>query len=202
MTVDPRYFRDRYAASADPYGLADRWYEARKYAVSVALLPREHYRAAFEPGCSIGVLTAMLAPRCDSLLACDAIDIAVKSARKRTAKLPGVRVERLAIPIDWPPGEFDLIVFSEILYYFDNGDLNQVLRLATGALCHDGHLLAVHWRHPAPDHPRTGDDVHQALAWHPGLTRLAGYRDPDFAAELFACADGDLRSVAQTGGIV
>ena len=202
MTLHPGYFRERYAASPDPYGLADRWYEARKYALTVALLPRQRYDAAFEPGCSVGVLTAQLAPRCGSLLACDAIDSAVASARARTANLPGVRVERLAIPREWPPGEFDLIIFSEILYYFDDADLDQVLRLGTGALRQDGHLLAVHWRHPAPDHPRTGDEAHQALAAHSGLTQLAGYRDPDFAAEVYTHADGDLRSVAQAGGIV
>lgn len=202
MTVDPGYFRERYAVSLDPYGLADRWYEARKYALTVALLPRQCYGAAFEPGCSIGVLTARLAPRCASLLACDAIDSAVASARTRTARLPGVRVERRMIPRDWPPGEFDLIVFSEILYYFDDGDLDQVLSLGTSALRPDGHLLAVHWRHPAPAHPRTGDEAHQALAGHPGLARLAGYRDPDFAAEVYTRAGGDLRSVAQAGGIV
>ena len=106
------------------------------------------------------------------------------------------------IPRDWPPDEFDLIVFSEILYYFDDSDLDRVLRLGVRALRPDGHLLAVHWRHPAPDHPRTGDEAHPALAGHPGLARLAGYRDPDFAAEVYARADGDLRSVAQAGGIV
>lgn len=202
MTVDPDHFRERYAGSPDPYGLADRWYEARKYALTVALLPRARYAAAFEPGCSIGVLTARLASRCDSLLACDAIDSAVASARARTAKLPGVRVERRMIPGDWPPGEFDLVVFSEVLYYFDDSDLDQVLRLGTGALRAGGHLIAVHWRHPAPDHPRTGDEAHRALAGHPGLARLAGYRDTDFAAEVYTHADGDLRSVAQAGGIV
>jgi SAM-dependent methyltransferase len=113
-----------------------------------------------------------------------------------------VRVERRLVPRDWPPGEFDLIIFSEILYYFDDSDLDHVLRLGTSALRQDGHLLAVHWRHPAPDHPRTGDEAHQALAGHPGLARLAGYRDPDFAAEVYTRADGDLRSVAQAGGIV
>jgi hypothetical protein len=30
VTVDADYFRDCYAASPDPYGLAERWYEARK----------------------------------------------------------------------------------------------------------------------------------------------------------------------------
>jgi SAM-dependent methyltransferase len=201
MTVDAGYFRDRYAASPDPYGLAERWYETRKYAISVALLPRERYGAAFEPGCSIGVLTALLASRCDSLLACDVVPDAVASARARTAGLPGVRVERRAIPGEWPSRSFDLIVFSELLYYFADADLDQVLRLGIGALRPGGHLLAVHWRHPAP-HPRTGDDVHRQLASHSGLARLARYRDPDFTAEVYTHADGDLRSVAQAGGIV
>ena len=201
MTLDPGYFRDCYAASADPWGLAERWYEARKYALSLALLPAERYRAAFEPGCSIGILTARLGQRCDRLLACDAVPDAVASARARTAGLPGVRVERRVIPGQWPPGSFDLIVFSELLYYFGGADLDRVLGLGTGALRPGGHLLAVHWRHPAPDHPRTGDDVHEVLAGHAGLARLARYRDRDFTAEVYTHADGDLRSVAQAGGI-
>jgi SAM-dependent methyltransferase len=202
VTLDAGYFRERYAASPDPYGLAERWYEARKYALTTALLPREHYGDAFEPGCSVGVLTAALAPRCDRLLACDAVPDAVATARARTAGLPGVRVEERAIPGDWPPHSFDLIVFSELLYYFGDADLAEVLRLGLGALRPDGHLVAVHWRHPAPHHPRTGDQVHQHLAGHPGLARLARYQDPDFTAEVYAHAGGDLRSVAQAGGIV
>ena len=200
MTLDPGYFRDQYAACADPWGLAGRWYEARKYAVT-ALLPRQYHDTSFEPGCSIGVLTAMLAPRCDTLLACDAVPDAVASARARTAGLPGVRVEQRVIPGQWPAGSFDLIVLSELLYYFDDADLGQVLGLGIGSLRPGGQLLAVHWRHPAPDHPRSGDEVHEDLAVHPGLARLAGYRDPDFTAEVYGRADGDLRSVAQAGGI-
>jgi SAM-dependent methyltransferase len=202
VTLGLDYFTGVYASAADPWGLADRWYEARKYALSLALLPREQYGRAFEPGCSIGVLTAMLAPRCGRLLSCDMIAGAVAVAGERTATLPGVRVEQRLIPRDWPAGEFDLIVFSEILYYFADADLNRVLSLATGALRPDGHLLAVHWRHPATDHPRTGDEVHRALALQGGLVRLAGYRDPDFTAEVFTPAGGDLRSVAQAGGLV
>jgi SAM-dependent methyltransferase len=201
VTLDPGYFCDLYESSADPWGLAERWYEARKYALAVALLPRERYRSAFEPGCSIGVLTAQLAPRCDRLLACDAVPDAVAAARSRTAGLPCVRVERRVIPGEWPPGSFDLIVLSEFLYYFDDADLGQVLGLGIGSLRPGGQILAVHWRHPAPDHPRTGDEVHEDLAAHPGLARLVRYRDRDFTAEVYARADGDLRSVAQAGGI-
>jgi SAM-dependent methyltransferase len=202
MTLDPGYFENVYASTADPYGLADRWYEARKYALSVALLPRQHYKTVFEPGCSVGVLTAQLAPRCDRLLACDAVPDAVATARKRTAALPEVLVEQRVLPDEWPPGTFDLIVFSELLYYLGDGDLDLVLRRAIHALRPDGQLLAVHWRHPAPDHPQTGDQVHELLAGHPGLARLARYQDLDFTAEVYARSDGDLRSVAQAGGIV
>jgi SAM-dependent methyltransferase len=202
VTLGPGYFDGIYASSADPWGLAERWYETRKYALSVALLPRERYGRAFEPGCSIGVLSTRLAQRCDQLLSCDAAADAVASARARTAGLDNVRVERRVIPEDWPPDSFDLIVFSEVLYYFGGADLDEVLRRGTGALRPGGQLLAVHWRHPAPDYPRTGDEVHQVLAGYPGLARLAGYRDPDFAAEVYTRADGDLRSVAEAGGIV
>jgi SAM-dependent methyltransferase len=201
VTLNPEYFRDCYAASPDPWGLAERWYEARKYALTVALLPRQRYGAAFEPGCSIGVLTAQLAPRCDRLLACDAVPAAVAAARVRTAGLPGVRVDQRVIPGQWPRGSFDLIVWSELLYYFDDADLGQILGLGIGSLRPGGQVLAVHWRHPAPDHSRTGDEVHEDLARQPGLARLAGYRDQDFTAEVYGRADGDLRSVAQAGGI-
>jgi SAM-dependent methyltransferase len=202
LTLDSGYFREVYGASPDPYGLADRWYEKRKYALTVALLPREHYGTAFEPGCSIGVLTEQLAPRCGTLLACDGVADAVASARARTAGRPGVLIAQKVIPRDWPARAFDLIVFSELLYYFDDADFSQVLRRGIGALRPDGHLLAVHWRHAAPDHPRTGDEVHAALAGHPQLARLARYSDPDFTAEVYTRAGDDLRSVAQVGGIV
>jgi SAM-dependent methyltransferase len=201
VTLDPGHFRERYRGSPDPYRLADRWYEARKYAITVALLPRERYGAAFEPGCSIGVLTERLASRCDRLLACDAIPDAVASARSRTAGRAGVRVEQRVVPGEWPAGSFDLIVFSEILYYFDDADLHQMLRLGLLALRPEGHLVTAHWRHHAPDHPRGGDEVHQILGADQRLARLARYRDPDFTAEVYARADGDLRSVAEAEGI-
>ena len=40
-----------YAESDDPWGFTSRWYERRKYAITLAMLPHEHYPDAFEPGC-------------------------------------------------------------------------------------------------------------------------------------------------------
>jgi len=201
-TLGPDYFDGLYASSADPWGFTTRWYETRKYALSLALLPGERYRCAFEPGCSIGVLSAQLARRCDHLLACDGSAAAARSAAARTAAMPNVEVQRRTIPDGWPPGQFDLIVLSEILYYFGGRDLARVLDLTGGALRPGGTVLAVHWRHPVAEYPRTGDDVHQAMAGQPRLARLVEHREPDFLAEVYIRADGEPESVAQVGGLV
>jgi len=201
-TLPPGYFDAMYEAADDPWGFEDRWYERRKYAISLALLPAERYRNAFEPGCSIGVFTELLAPRCDTLLSCDVAATAVQAAARRTGPRPQVRVEQRDIAVQWPSGRFDLIVFSEMLYYLGDHDLKQVLDRATAALQANGTLLAVHWRHPVADYPRSGDDVHRLLAAQPGLARLAAHVEPDFLAEVYLRTDGSLISVAQATGLV
>ena len=201
MTLDPGYFDEMYAVSDDPWGFTSRWYEVRKSAISIALLPDRHYDSVFEPGCSIGVLTELLAPRSGQLLSCDLAAAAVRSAAARTASMPNVRVEQRTLPEHWPNGSFDLIVFSEFLYYFAGRDLDRVLDLATAALRPDGCLLAVHWRHPVTEYPRGGDEVHQVLASRAGLARLVDHREPDFLAEVYIRTDTTPVSVAQAGGL-
>ncbi|MEV5752241.1 SAM-dependent methyltransferase [Actinoallomurus sp. NPDC052308] len=195
MTLGPDHFEKVYAASSDPWGFTTRWYEERKYALTLAMLPRPRYADAFEPGCSIGVLTALLAPRCDRLLSCDVASEAVRQARLRS---PGTRVEQRMLPEEWPAGEFDLIVFSELLYYLDRDDLRRVVDLGAGSLKPGGTLLAVHWRHPVSDHPLTGDEAHAALR-ATGLSLLAEHREADFLAEVYV--DGDPVSVAAAEGL-
>ncbi|WP_018658108.1 class I SAM-dependent methyltransferase [Actinomadura flavalba] len=196
MTLEPGYFAAMYAASPDPWGFTDRWYERRKYDITLATLPRARYAAAFEPGCSVGVLTARLAERCDDLLACDGSAAAVAQARRRA---PGARVERRTLPDEWPDGAFDLIVLSELLYYFDDADLARVLDRATAALRPDGTVVAVHWRHPVSDYPQTGDAVHAALAERP-LHLAAAHVEPDFRCEVYTARP--VPSVARAEGLV
>jgi SAM-dependent methyltransferase len=201
-TLESGYFDDMYSASPDPWGFESRWYERRKYAISLALLPAERYAAALEPGCSIGVFTRQLATRCDSVLACDGAVAAVHAARARTSDLSHVQVEHRRLPHDWPAGTFDLIVLSELLYYFSDHDLGLVLDAATSALRPGGTLLAVHWRHSVPDYPRSGDDVHAVLARRPGLARLTTHREPDFLADVYLRGDRPAVSVAAATGLL
>jgi SAM-dependent methyltransferase len=200
-SLDASYFDAMYAASADPWGFETRWYEQRKYALTLAMLPAERYEDAFEPGCSIGVLTHLLAGRCDRLLSCDVAEAAVGEARGRLRDRRHVRVEHRAIPGQWPEGSFDLIVFSEFLYYFCDRDLRRVVSLGERSLRPGGTLLAVHWRHPVAEYPQAGDTVHRVLGERPGLAALARHREPDFLAEVFIKTDAAPQSVAQATGL-
>lgn len=198
MTTPLSYFESMYAADPDPWSFDTRWYDARKHALTAAAPTRPRYRSAFEPGCSTGRLTALLAPRCDRLLAVDAVASAVGTAAARVAALPHVTVREGRIPGDWPAGErFDLIVLSEIGYYFDDADLAVLLDHAVGSLEPGGDLVAVHWRRPVAEHFRGGDDVHAALAGRPGLARQSRLEEPDFLLEVFTRVPPEARSVAQ-----
>lgn len=200
-TLSSRYFDQMYADAEDPWGFTSRWYEKRKYALTLAMLPAERYSRAFEMGCSIGVLTRQLADRCDDLLACDVAKAAVDSAARRTAACPNVRVEQRTLPDHWPKDQFDLIVASEILYYFGGDDLLTVIGLCQTSLKRGGTLLAAHWRHPVAEYPRSGDSVHQELAARPGLAMLARHQEPDFIAEIYQRGETAV-SVAQSTGLI
>jgi SAM-dependent methyltransferase len=197
MSTPLSYFERLYAAGPDPWDFAGRWYDQRKHALTVASLPRRRYRSAFEPGCSTGTLTERLAGRCDRLLAVDAVASAVASAADRLAAAPHVRVERARMPRDWPDGPFDLVVLSELGYYFADAELDALLGRAVASLEPGGDLVAAHWRWPVPEHARAGDDVHAALAARPELQRTAGHVEADFRLEVYARVPPAARSVAQ-----
>ena len=193
------YFDAAYARRPDPWGFETRWYENRKRAITLAALPAERYESAFEIGCSIGVLTELLAERCASLLAVDISQAAVDRARSRLVGSPQVTVERMDVGRRFPDRRFDLVLLSEVGYYFDTATLDEVLERIETSLGHSGTLVACHWRHPVDDYPLSGDDVHAAIRKRPGLTRIAVHVEADFVLEVFS-PDG--RSVAERTGLL
>ena len=163
MTLPADYFESMYQTSHDPWGFADRWYEERKRAVTLAALPEPRYLSAFEPGCSIGLLTLGLAQRCDSLLASDLSPVALREAADRLRGWNNVYLERQSLPHEWPTGKFDLVVLSEILYYLSPTDLDDMIAKASCSIMAGGTLLSVHWRRDVPDHPQQGNQVQRRV---------------------------------------
>ncbi len=194
-TLDEGYFDALYARNTDPWRFATRWYEKRKRALTVASLPAERYGRALEIGCSIGMLTAELAERCDSLLAVDVAEAAVRAARER---VPGATVERRDVTSDYPAGEFDLVVLSEVGYYLSDAVLARLLDAIAASLSPSGVLVACHWRHPVADYALSGDAVHAAIGGL-GLHRLSRLEEQDFVLEVFS---RDPRSVAAVEGLL
>lgn len=201
MKADAGYFERMYAHSRDPWSLATRWYDRRKYDLTLAALPRRRYRSGFEPACSIGILSEGLAQRCDALLCGDLIPEAVEQTRRRLAGRPHVRVERQALPGQWPRETFDLIVLSEVLYYFTDAELSTVLDRARDSLEPGGDLVAVHWRHPVAEHQRSGDAVHEAVGRVDGLRHRGGYLDEDVRVDVYARTPPAALSVAALDGL-
>lgn len=193
---------DRFYAEhgPDPWGFSDRWYEKRKRTLTLAALPRERFRRAFEPGCSIGVLTQMLAERCDELLATDVAGVALAQARARTSTCANVTVGRARLPHEWPAGPFDLIVLSEVGYYLGRNDLQVLAERTTASLSVDGVVVLCHWRHPVPDYPLGAQDVHDALRRQPGLAVVVEHVEEDFLLDVLMGSPAS--SVARATGLI
>lgn len=197
---DAEQFDVVYRSDDDPWRFRTSWYEQRKRDLTLAALPRRRYASAFEPGCSVGVLTTELAPRCDRLLSVDFSAAAVALARRATVDLPQVTVERLAVPEGWPAGSFDLVMLSEIGYYLNDDRLTLLLDRTVAALRPGGTVVACHWRHPAPDHERPGDEVHDLLRARADLAVLVTHEEEDFWLDVLVA--GEARSVARDEGLL
>ena len=196
------YFDRMYAASADPWQLQERWYERRKFAITLALLPHPRYRHAFEPGCSVGVLTEQLAGRCDHVTATDIVPAALDATHRRLSQA-GRRehVTLLCRSLDeaWPSTDFDLVVVSEVGYYLKEAALREMLDRELPRLTNAATVVAAHWRHRVADYPLTGDHANDVIGATPGLHLIGSYSDDDVAIDVFDTASA--ASVAARTGV-
>ncbi len=177
---DPAYFTGMYAAADDPWGFDSRWYERRKYALTVAALPRDRYRRAVEPGCANGALTELLADRCDELHSFDLVPAVAARARARLQGRPHVHVAQGTFPDRWPPGTGDLVVWSEVAYYLADTAARRAIDGLDAWLEAGGDLVAVHWTGPT-DYPRPGAEIGPWLDAVPFLDRTTTLTDPSFS---------------------
>lgn len=156
--VTPEHFDRLYANDPDPWKFATSDYERDKYAATLAVLPDSRYDSAFEVGCSIGVLTKQLATRCNRILAVDVAEAALQSAIARCGDLPTIQFARMVVPQDWPEKTFDLILFSEVLYYLSAIERLTAARLSLRSLLPDGVIVLVNWHGPT-DGDCNGDEA-------------------------------------------
>lgn len=162
-SLSPGYFDALYDRSDDPWSFESSAYEREKYDRTIAALGGRRYESALEIGCSVGVLTADLATVAQALLATDVSEKALARARVRNKLEPNVRFERRVLPGDFPAGAFDLIVLSEVGYYWSDADLALARDRFAEALVPGGDLALVHFLPKVDEYVRDGDAVHGAF---------------------------------------
>jgi SAM-dependent methyltransferase len=165
--------------SFDPWEYETSAYEQAKYRRTLGVLPKRTGRT-LELGCSVGVFTEMLAPRCESLLAVDFSPTALEHARHRLAGAANVELAERRLPEGTPAGPFDTIVCAEVLYYWSAALVGEGLRRIEAALAPAGTLVVVHWRGSDPRRELNGDDVHRILREESRLHWRGGARTPDY----------------------
>lgn len=173
-TTSREFFERMYRTSTDPWSFASSEYEQKRYDTILKFVPRRCFRRVFEPGCSVGELTALLAERCGFVTATDIAEAAVETAKIRCEMFDNVDVHQGSLPEDVPAGPFDLIVFSEIGYYFTESELIDLLTLLESRIEERGQFVAVHWTGVSADHVLDGRRVHDLLEQHLSLDHLHG----------------------------
>ncbi|MGI4827639.1 MAG: SAM-dependent methyltransferase [Janthinobacterium lividum] len=179
------FFEAKYSSDPDPWDFASSEDELARYRASMAALAGKHFRHALEPACSIGVLTAKLAQICDRVSASDVSHTAVARAAERCADLPNVEVRCASLTDLVPDPSVDLLVLSEIGYYFTAEDWNRILQQMIASLNAGCTILGVHWLGVSEDHITSGDEVHTILRANPRLQLLHGTRQGSFRLDLF-----------------
>jgi SAM-dependent methyltransferase len=162
-TLPPEYFEEKYKADKDPWHFKTSEYERDKYKATLGSLTKDRYVAALEVGCSIGIFTRLLSPRCLSLVAVDSSPTAIGAAE--SVNVPNVSFRVANLPAEFPKGTFDLIVLSEVLYYFDKSDLERVAQSCIDSISHGGEIVLCHWLGET-DYPLTGVEASELFAHH------------------------------------
>ncbi len=174
------FFEAKYRQKGDPWDFASSSYELGRYDTITAALAHRRYRRAFEPGCSVGVLTERLSRLCDVVEAIDFSPTAVRRARERCAYLPNVTILCASIADRISLEDCDLIVLSEMGYYLCLEEWRETVARLLSPMKPGGTVLATHWLGTSADHRISGDQVHEILEASPLLCLQHSERNEAF----------------------
>lgn len=180
-SYDHAYFEQLYRREADPWSVLASPYELAKFRHSIQMLRKPMYQCGLELGCSIGGLTRFLAERCRRLTAIDTSRAALDHARIVCAR-PHVAFVQSHLPDGIGGGPYDLLVLSEVLYYFTEAALASLASQLRRAINADTEILVVHWTGDT-DYPLSGDRAMDAFRQCMGARILQCSRQPGYRLE-------------------
>jgi SAM-dependent methyltransferase len=114
-----RTFMDNLWVRGDPWDFESSAYERDRCVQLLKMLEGRSYARVLEIGCGAGYLTRLLVPHADQIVAVDISQTAIDRARALSTGQTDVDF-RVANIMDYKPqadGPWDLIVFSDTMYY-------------------------------------------------------------------------------------
>ncbi|MBP2365230.1 SAM-dependent methyltransferase [Pseudonocardia parietis] len=150
---------DRLYRRPDPYGIGLNPYEQQKYGTVMDALAGRRFSRTLEVGCGEGDLSVRLAGHTDALLG---VDICTAAVERAATRVPSGTFVRRTLPREMPDGTFDLIVCTDVLYYWEPVTLRVGISALLDRLRPGGTLLAYHYRGDFGQ-AGTADRVHDGL---------------------------------------
>jgi 2-polyprenyl-3-methyl-5-hydroxy-6-metoxy-1,4-benzoquinol methylase len=125
----------------DAWHYTENPFEKTRFDLVVEALAGMVVGKALEVGCAEGHLTRRLAGLAHQLTACDIVDAALERARDHCRELPNVQFLKIDVRTHWPDEVFDLVIYSDVLYYFSKPEIKRVIHDSAEHVGDGGHLL-------------------------------------------------------------
>lgn len=179
-STDRHYFQKLYETSVDPFHNWRNDYEDSKRAQALKLLQKPFYRTAFEPGCGNGALSRDLSTRSGQLTSVDWSADALRAASLHCAGIPNIDFYEMDFPAILPHKTFDLMMVSELLYYFSDMRLKKFFASIPEIVKPGGEVMLIHWRGASDDYPSVGDAVHDEFHKLQTVRHLQVFEHPQY----------------------
>ncbi|RZA13795.1 MAG: class I SAM-dependent methyltransferase [Proteobacteria bacterium] len=179
-STDRQYFQKLYEASVDPFHNWRNEYEDSKRAQALSLLQKAFYPTAFEPGCGNGALSLDLSERCGHLSSVDWSSDALRAASLHCAGVANIDFSEMDFPAALPQKTFDLLIVSELLYYFSEMRLKKFFHSIPEIVKPGGEVMLIHWRGASDDYPSTGDAVHEEFHKLTSIRQAQVFEHPQY----------------------
>ena len=194
----PEHFARLYADDGDPWHVRSSAYEREKREAALAILGSRRHARALEAGCGEGHLTGALVSSglADEAVGIDREPSIVERAANRDFG-PAARFAVGSLPHDLPDGPFDLVVFSEILYFLREPELDALAEGLKTRVEDGASILLVSYRGPTGT-PLSGTDAADFFIARLGqdVRSLATWEEPEYRLDLLQWRGGDAEAPA------
>jgi SAM-dependent methyltransferase len=179
-------FEHKYRSTGDYFGYRSSAYERDKYRRTLDLLTawRTGTASALEIGCSVGVFTAMLAPRFTCVTAVDIAQEALVLAAKEVSGAGDVSYVRSDIASLALGSTFDVILCAEVLMYVREAEGPQVCAVLDRHLAPGGLIVEVTQQDRQAGAPKFFHGWDRILGEHFRIAHRERFDDPDRPYEI------------------